>query len=348
MLFRFSVLFFFGFLLASTALPASLARAQNVPQDETHAVIYTYYTIDDSGEDERSVTSAQFKEHIEELNNGTYTLLPVLEILKAIKSGKKLPDRSIGITFDNPDKSLVNVAAPLLVQNKIPFTVFVATSAVSDKDPSKITWKDLKSLQDSGLMTLGIHPDHYTRLAGSKDEDIKRPINNALSDMREHIGITPTLFAYPYGEYDEAYIKIISGMGFSAAFGSQSGVLYEQSNTYALPRFAMTSGFADMDRFLLTASALPLPVADTSDASTVLKSYIGFTLTPAIAKKAKSLSCFSSLSDTIDTIFLGDRVELRVKNYAGDKLRINCIIPEQADDESVRWRWYGMLFNPGS
>lgn len=348
MLFRFSVLWFLSLVAACTLGLPGLLRAQTITQDETHAVFYTYYKIDDSGEDDISVTLEQFQQHLDELESGDYNPMAAPDILSAIRSGKKLPDHTIGITFDNPDKSFVLLAAHKLIERKIPFTVFITTSSVSDDDSSKVTWDDLKSLQSSGLMTIGITPDVYARLSDGKAENIKRHINNALSAVRENLGVTPTLFAYPYGEYDEAYIKIISGMGFSAAFGSQSGVVYTGSNIFALPRFVMTGGFADMDRFILSASALPLPVTDAADTSTTLKKSIGFTLTPAIAKKAKSLSCFSSLSDTIDTIFLGDRVELRVKNYTGDKLRINCIIPEQADDESVRWRWYGMLFNPAS
>ena len=133
-------------------------------------------------------------------------------------------------------------------------------------------------------------------------------------------------------------------MGFLAAFGQQSGVAYSKSDPFSIPRFTLTETFGDMDRFVMTANALPLPVSDIAPEDSFKTTSIGFTLSKDISPFIKSLDCFSSTAEkpVIDTI--NSRVEIRFKTPPAQKLRINCTLPvEQSSGDDTRWRWFGLM-----
>ena len=87
----------------------------------------------------------------------------------------------------------------------------------------------------------------------------------SISNKRfiDEIGSKPKFFAYPYGEYNLEVIEQVKLHGFVAAFG-QHWVAHHSLGMYELPRFAMNEKYGDMDRFLLAANALPMPISDVS------------------------------------------------------------------------------------
>lgn len=333
--------------LLCVLLSASTHALASTEHDDKYAIIYAYFGIAENHTRPNFITSEQFLEHISELVAGDYTILPIPNIVDKFIQKKKIEPNAIGISFDGSDKSIITLAAPILIKNNIPFTVFIASSKISDKKSWSLSWNDLRKLNDTGLVSFGLHPSSYSRLSMSNPDEIKRQINGSLSDIRKELGVSPSLFAYPYGEYTKAYQKIIKDMGFKAAFGQQSGVAYDGSNLFSLPRFTLTETFGDIDRFIMTANALPLPVSDISPEDTFLKSNIGFTLDQSLIKEQKSLDCFSSMSEKPIVTFLNNRVEIRFKNIETQKLRINCTLPMGNSDETdTRWRWLGLLLTP--
>ncbi len=332
----------FGLLLACT--PQMVFADAGTEFDKKYAVIFQYTAIDDEGDGKTAVTPEQFSAHIKELLSEKYTILPLPDIITAFQKQTELPPKTIAMTFDGNDASIVKIAAPVLIENKIPFTVFIAPADIKDAK-NAMNWDSLRLLKATKLVSFGLHPDRHQRLMNEPDETIKRHINNALSDIRENLDITPTLFAYPFGEYNARYVRLVSQSGFAAGFGLQSGVAHGGANIYTLPRFPMIEALADLDRFTMAANAMPLPVIESVDDTTVLNTAIGFTLLDDIAPHVKNLKCFTARSDKIETHVMDARVELRIKEFSGDDIRINCIIPVDGDDDVVRWRWYGILFN---
>jgi peptidoglycan/xylan/chitin deacetylase (PgdA/CDA1 family) len=324
------------------------AEAMAMEADDTAAVIFAYFAVGRDDTPAASVTREQFLEQVEELTSGAYTVLPLPRIVDAFNAGKALPPRTVALTFDGADKSVMDIAAPLLIEKDLPFTVFIPSGRVDDDKTPFLSWDDLRSLKKTGLVSFGLHPAGYSRLSGSAPADIRGQINSSLADIREELDVNVTLFAYPFGEYDTAYKKIVDEMGFKAAFGQQSGVAYAGDDRYALPRFTLTERYADMDRFVMTANALPMPVRDVSPADPhldTLNPVIGFTLPESLSKSIKSISCFSSSDEKPKLDFLGSRIEIRMSELSEDRPRINCTLPvATAPGEDPRWRWFGMMY----
>lgn len=333
-------------------LPCVEAAAQDaLPQDRSAAVIFAYYRV---GEDQfpgSNIRLEQFQSHIRELKDGGYNVLALPDIVAALQSGASLPDRTVALTFDGGYSSILQNAVPVLLENNLPFTLFVATDYLDRDSNEYIGWKDLKKLAKNRLVTIGLHPAAYTHMAGAADEDVRRQINNARTRVREVLGMEPALFAYPFGEYSSTYHNIVASSGFTAAFGQQSGVAYMGEDIFSLPRFPMTESFGDMERFQMTATALPLPVSDEQPKDPrldTLNPVIGFTVDQTLKGKLKNISCFASGQEQKPRMEFvgGGRVELRFAEAFGeDKARINCTLPGPQSDvgDPPRWRWYGML-----
>ncbi|HEX2752263.1 MAG TPA: hypothetical protein VHP34_03990, partial [Alphaproteobacteria bacterium] len=127
-----------------------------------------------------------------------------------------------------------------------------------------------------------------------------------------------------------------------------SGVMHAESDFMALPRFIMTDIYGDIDRFRLTANALPLPVADVMPDDMVMADnppMIGFTVSPEI-KDLDRLSCFiSGLGKAALVKPGGNRVEIRLDEPLVDRrTRVNCTIPDDTiiPGQPQSWRWFGM------
>lgn len=333
--------------VACFALPA-LAAEKTADYDNRYAVIFAYFGVGNDESPSSSVTADQFRQQVEELSSGPYTFLPLPDIAARFAAGKTLSDRTVAITFDGADQSVRDIAAPLLVDHKIPFSIFIPADKITDGKPPYMSWGDLRALKKTGLVTFGLHPASYSKLSGASVADIRREINNSLSKIREELDVEPTLFAYPFGEYDPAYESIIRGAGLRAGFGQQSGVAYAGGDLYALPRFTLTERYGDLDRFIMAANALPLPVKDLSPLDPSLKTLtpsIGFTVPDDLSKTVKKISCFASSDEKPEMQFINTRVEMRMGTIDEERLRINCTLPVTAQaGEEARWRWLGMMY----
>ena len=333
------------------AIPAALAQ-KATPYDGSSAVILSYQRIGEDAYPATNIRYEQFQDHIKELTEGAYkyNIMPLPEILKQIKAQKSLPPRTIAITFNGGYKSVAMLAAPLLIEHNIPFTLFVSTDNLDSGVEKYMNWYDVKKLQRSGLVTIGLHPAAYIHPDLENETTIKAQINKAKTHFREQTGANPDLFAYPFGEYSNLYKSIVAESGFTAAFGQQSGVAYSGSDMYEIPRFTMTESYGDLDRFRMVASALPLPVTHIEPNDPHLKTQqpaIGFTVDDSLTEEIDNISCFASgqKKPKLDTIGK-NRVEIRLSgSFDEERARINCTMPGPPTEagEEQRWRWFGML-----
>ncbi|MGB4106278.1 MAG: polysaccharide deacetylase family protein [Alphaproteobacteria bacterium] len=332
---------------AGTGSPVSAANA--IPEDKYSAVVLVYHRIGEDAYPDSGLRTDQFIEHLDEIAGGDYTVLPLGEIIDAVKNHRELPPRALAITFEGAYRSILDTAVPALLERKIPFTVFYSSGQVDSGSGEVMTWHDLKKLGQQNSVTLSVLPASYSRLAREPEEEIRRQVNKALIRHREEFGQTPAFFAYPFGEYSLAYKNIVAESGFTAAFGLHSGTVYEGADLFTLPRFTMTERFGDISRFRLVVNALPLPATEIEPRDPqigIAAPKIGFSLPPSLEKESGDLSCFVSGRDQPEIEILGNRVELRLADIPGDeRVRLNCTIPGPTDTQTdvEQWRWLGMI-----
>ena len=316
---------------AQTAAEAALSRA----------VIFSYSHFgDDVDASASTIDLDRFAEHLEELKGGDYNVLPLPEIVAAFKSGRLLPDRTVAITIDEADRSVYTEAWPRLKAAGLPFTLFVATDSVDRNGGTAMSWSELRELAASGV-TIGNETASHAHLVGEDRAYVLGQIARASERITAEIGTRPTLFAYPYGEYDDVIRDLVRSQGFDAAFGQQSGVAHGRADRYALPRFALSDPYGNIERFRLAAQALPLLVSDVTLDDPVPSDNppdFAFTVDSLMGDLA-GLACFASDFGAIKLDRIGERrVALRFPDaLPAGRERINCTMPASAG----RWRWFG-------
>ncbi len=331
-----------GAISASALFLSFIAQAADLPADKSTAVIFAYQRVGEDFVPQANISVEQFKEHIAELTKDGYAVLPVPKIIDVLKNGEALPPKTVGITFDGAYQTTLSTALPILEEAGLPVTVFFAPDMAEGGNPTHMNWDQIKRLRKNKLISFGILPAAYIHMTSQTKDQNFASINRSLSRYIDVLGENPPFFSYPYGEFNAALKKQLAGYPFKAAFGQQSGVVYAGSDFMALPRFTMTNDYGDLDRFRLTANALPLPVSDIVPEDTPLAQnppIIGFTVTPDIENLAR-LSCFASSLGKLPLMRIGGtRVEIRpAQPFTDRRTRINCTLPD-----GHRWRWFGML-----
>lgn len=286
----------------------------------------------------------QFEKNITELTGGRYTVKSLPEILKALETGAKLPNRTLGITIDGAFRSVYDEAWPRLKKAGLPFTLFVTTDPVDQGLPAYMSWDEIRELRDAGV-TLGIHTASYLRASRAGPDAFTADLEKALASFEKALGLRPTLFSYPNGEMSFAVGRALAAAGIKNAFGYQSGAVNPLSNVMHMPRFPIVENYADEKAFKLRADTLSLPVTNLIPEDPLVTrdgaSSFGFTVHPAVGR-IRGINCFHSSFGQLDLQEVSDRrfeVEFNKPAPKGS-WRINCTMPTGGK----RFRWFGMQY----
>lgn len=337
----------FGFIYLIIALSA-IANPNYSSANQlligSNAVVFAYHRVAENRYPSTNVTLKQFEAHLAELKTGGYNVMALPKIIMSIKAGKSLPDRTVGISFDDAYLSVYNKAWPRLKANGFPFTIFVATDHIGNNATNFMTWAQIQEMDMAGV-TIGSHTGSHLHMPIASEQKNISEIERSQKRIAEALNKSPIIFAYPYGETSLKIQSIIEKMGFIAAFGQQSGAFDKTSNLFNLPRYSMNENYASIKRFRLAANTLALQVSDITPADTLLTNdnppVIGFTLISNL-KDLDQLSCFASHTDQTRIELLGNkRIEIRMEeNFPEGRTRINCTLP----GIQGRWHWFGRQF----
>ncbi len=323
---------------AVAGLPPAAKAADHVP-----VLVYGSF----GGEGPRSVKLEQFEAQLSEIASGGWQVLPLAEVVMALRQRKPLPERAIAISIDEVHESVFSEAWPRLRRAGLPFTLFVSTGALDRGAAGYMTWPQVRTMADAGVEigNLTVSQPHMARQTEDRNAE---EIATAQQRILEQTGREPRLFAYPYGEWTPSVRRQVVESGFIAAFGQQSGVAHAGADWFSFPRFPINENLGGLSRFLMAATALPLVVVDVEPAGTVIESArprIAFTVDPS-AGPLDRLACFASSEPGPLTLFSGAdrRVEIALsRDLPAGRTRINCTLPGPAG----RWQWFGLQLNPG-
>ena len=330
-------LFLLPLILAGVILGAiSAARAAD------HATILMYHRFGEDKYPSTNVRIAQFEEHLEILASGPYTVWPLEQIISHLQTGTPVPDRTVAITIDDAYLSVFEEAFPRLKERGFHATLFVATRPVDRTLRNYMDWDQLREWQAAGFgigSQTQTHPHMHRLSTEANREELQVSNERFLAEL----GIRPTLFAYPYGEYNLEVIDLVKTAEFTAAFGQNSGVAHGYDGFFELPRFAMNEQYGSRERLELAINGLPLKVSEIVPADVVLDAnppLYGFTLAPDMDQE-RQLRCFNSKYGKLDVAIIGRRAEIRMPGpLVGKRARVNCTMP----GPNNRWRWFGRQF----
>ena len=310
------------------------------------AVVFMYHRFGQTTHPSTNTTIAQLDAHIAVLTSGRYSVLPLPEIVAAIREGRDLPDRTVGLSVDDAFLSLYTEGWPRFREAGLPLTLFVATGAIDRRYRNYMSWDQIRELAAAGV-TVGSQTDTHPHMPVLSPEANAAELARSNERFERELGMRPSLFAYPFGENSRAVRAVVERAGFVAAFGQHSGVLFPGADRFFLPRFAMNETYGSATRFRLAADALPIETRDIVPVDPLLSARtnppaFAFTVTGAALRSLASMACYASGQGRagLERIAEG-RIAVRVERaFPPGRARINCTMP--AGDG--RWRWFGMQF----
>jgi peptidoglycan/xylan/chitin deacetylase (PgdA/CDA1 family) len=103
-----------------------------------------------------------------------------------------------------------------------------------------VNWTELQEMDQSGLVSFGVHTMHHTVLAYlSDDAEIKREVEQARRVLEGRLGRAISAFAYPVGKMEdigERGVRAVREAGYSCAFTTIEGVNTRETDRYLLRR----------------------------------------------------------------------------------------------------------------
>ena len=116
-----------------------------------------------------------------------------------------------------------------------------------------MSWADIEAIAKEPLVTIGGHTMHHYNLKELTTEDfVFSEVESGLKILEEKAGITPEVFAYPFGSSNEAGDReydVLSRFNFKASCIAYGGPCTKKNtkNKDALPRIMLTQNFKSED-----------------------------------------------------------------------------------------------------
>jgi peptidoglycan/xylan/chitin deacetylase (PgdA/CDA1 family) len=334
-----------GLVLACMALTAALGSPWLRAADS--AVALMYHRFGENEHPETNIRIEQFEQQLELLRTGGFSVIPLADLIQALRAGKPLPPKAVVITIDDAYRSIHDIAFPRLQQYGFPFTVFVATDGVDQGFSAYMSWEQMRAMAKHGVTFANHGAGHVStiaRLEGESDDDrIRRvlaDIDKGRQRLTQELQPQPEVFAYPYGEFDSKIANRLLDLGY-VSFGQHSGAIGRDSDPRALPRFPVAEAFADMQEFGVKISSLPLPVVDVAPWEPVVSEAhpeIAVTLGDPDAAMDQ-FACFVGGQGRVPVRWIGENRTFTVRPQrplGPGRHRVNCTVP----GKDGRFYWY--------
>lgn len=249
MKFRREWVYSFLFLLLTTVW-LTYEKAQTVnsePPQKLLILMYHGVLPDNSGQLGQYVISmSEFESDLKYLTENGYQTVGIEDVIDYVKTGTHLPQKAVMLTFDDGYYNNYVYAYPLLqtysccavVSPIARWTDHYSETGVTDERYTHITWDNLREMLDSGLVEVGNHTyDLHTtnegrhgsaKKAGESvsvyQQLLETDLTRAQEQFQRRLGVTPSVFAYPFGAVSKEALSVLQDMGFEAAFTCEEKV----------------------------------------------------------------------------------------------------------------------------
>lgn len=232
------------FLFWVVALQCNVAVADS----DSTVPILVYHRFGPVAADSMTVRTATFEAHLRYLRESGFTIIPLRQWIDYLSgTGKPPPAKSVVITVDDGHRSVYEEMRPLVERNRIPVTLFIYPSAISNATYA-LSWNQLLKLQLTGFFDIQSHTYWHPNFKTEKrklDPDTYRQFVNwqlvrSKQVLEQKSGHAVDLLAWPFGIVDDELMQQASAAGYVAAFTLEARASRKSDRLLALPRYLMT------------------------------------------------------------------------------------------------------------
>lgn len=149
-----------------------------------------------------------------------------LDQFYAYLSGKKpadFPEKPILLTFDDGSKTHLEQLVPLLKKYGFVASIFIYPTIISSGKKYYMTWDQLKTALDSGVLDLGSHTLYHPKLPTMSRALIRKQLLESKQILEAKTGRKVVDLAYPFGLFDPRVIEEAKEIGYRMAFTVNPG-----------------------------------------------------------------------------------------------------------------------------
>jgi peptidoglycan/xylan/chitin deacetylase (PgdA/CDA1 family) len=167
---------------------------------------------------------------------------------KYLAKGLLPNSRVVVITADDGHISIYTDALPLLKKYRVPMTLFIYPSAISNASYA-MTWDQLRQLKATGLFDFESHT--YWHPNFKKDQGRLKPaeyeksvaiqLKKSKEVLEKQLNEKVNMLAWPFGIYDPWLESKAAEAGYVAAFSIDRHHATPSERRMALPRYLMTN-----------------------------------------------------------------------------------------------------------
>ncbi|MCL4458188.1 MAG: polysaccharide deacetylase family protein [Nitrospirae bacterium] len=211
--------------------------------------ILLYHRFGPSVADSMTVTTPVFESHLRYLKDNGYTIIPLRRLVDyRLGRGGALPPRPVVIVADDGHKSVYTEMLPLIKKYRIPVTLFLYPSAISNASYA-MTWEEIRELKKTGLFDLQSHTYWHPNFKKEKkklnadeyEKFVGMQLRKSKEKLDKELGGGIDMLAWPFGIYDDHLAAKAKEAGYIAAFTIERYPASAADNIMMLPRYLLAN-----------------------------------------------------------------------------------------------------------
>lgn len=213
--------------------------------------VLCYHRCGAEVKDSMTIHTKDFEAQLGWLIKNGYTVITLDTAARYIKGEiKSIPAKSIVITADDGHKSVYSDMAPIIKKYKVPVTLFIYPSAISNAKYA-MTWDQLRELEATKLFHVESHTYWHPNFKREKKalslEEYAKSVHTQLykskATLETKMGHGIKYLAWPFGIYDQDLLVKAKEAGYDMAFSIDNHHMKAGIDNMAQPRYMIIDGY---------------------------------------------------------------------------------------------------------
>lgn len=219
--------------------------------------VILYHRVTDEVRDNLTTGIEQFERQMMLLRR-YFQVISLSELLKL----SVIPRSSrpiVCVTFDDGYLDNYTNAFPILIRHNIPASFFVSTGLIgtTKQFPHDVRrgnqfiplmdWSHLKEMYKAGF-AIGSHTVSHINCASEEEAVVRAELVQSLQDIKQKIGLTEVVLAYPYGgkqHMTQKRLAIVKEVGYTGCLSAYGGINIEKVDRFNVLRRGIYWEFSD-------------------------------------------------------------------------------------------------------
>lgn len=205
------------------------------------------------------VSPLTFERQMGFLKKNKYNVISLEQAVDLIKCKKKIPFKTVVITFDDGYLDNYTNAYPILKKYGLPATIFVVLDRIGKRlgNDSYMDWQQIQELSEAGLVTIGSHSMSHPNLSEVvSSQELKYEISRSKKVLEEILKKKVDFFSYPFGGVNPRAREFAIEAGYKGCVGTNFPKGYPGDDVYTLKRLRISENSKNLFVFWIESSGL--------------------------------------------------------------------------------------------